>query len=90
MRILFAFVALAVLGVTPAFADSVGCGGDDTTVGPPADMSIHDLSTPRHDMPWLDARRERRPRRRAAGAGLVVLAGLSASGVAVARRRGRA
>jgi len=92
MRIVSASIIAGVLGLTSvAFADAgIGCG-DDTTVEPNHDMSApqhdlaapHDLSTPR------DARRDRRRRRGAAGAGLVVLSGLGASCVAVARRKVR-
>ncbi|HEX6839728.1 MAG TPA: hypothetical protein VF334_24285 [Polyangia bacterium] len=95
MRILLAFALLTVVGVTPALADSLGCGGDDTTLGPPLDMSIHDLAQPHdlsqpRDLIQRDARRDRRRRRRAAAAGMIALSGLGACGVALARRRVRA
>jgi hypothetical protein len=98
MRFVFALVLLGVLGITPAaFADSVGCGGDDTTVNPNADMTVpndlatpRDLSLPRDLSSRGDARREVHRRRRARGAGLIVISGLGACGVAVARRRVRA
>jgi len=93
MRTLFAFATLAVLAVTPAFADSLGCG-DDTTLGPPGDMSIQDLaprdlSSPPRDILRFDARRDRRRRRRAAAAGMIALSGLGLCGVVVARRQVR-
>lgn len=95
MRIFAALFVLAVLGVTPAFADAgIGCG-DDTSNVEPSDMSVRDLSAPDLSAPGdlsgrRDARRDRRRRRRAAGMGLVVLSGLGLCGVAVARRRVRA
>jgi hypothetical protein len=96
MRILVAFAMLAVLGVTPAFADVLGCGCDKPDV-PPPDMSMPrdlspapDLAAPSDLSGLRDARRERRRRHRAAGAGMLVLSGLGACGVVVARRRVRA
>jgi hypothetical protein len=95
MRFIFALVLLGVLGITPAaFADVAGNCGDDEGPASPADLSVappHDMTIPPRDLSSRgDARREVRRRRRAKGAGLVVLSGLGACGVAVARRRGRA
>jgi len=94
MRIACALVLLLVLGITPAaFADVAGNCGDDEGPAPPADLTVpapRDMAAPRDLSTPRDGRRVRRRRRRASGVGLVLLAGLSAGGVAVARRRVRA
>jgi hypothetical protein len=94
MRILSALALLGVLGVTSlAYADAgLGCGGDDTTEAPIGqDMSVpRDLTMPMRDLDRGDVRREKRTRRRAAGAGMIVLSGLGVAGVALTRRRVRA
>ncbi len=91
MRILAAFSLLAVLGLTPAFADAgIGCG-DDTSNVQPADMSIRDLAAPDLKSPSdLSGRRDaRREQRRAHGRGLVLLSGVAALAVIALRRRNK-
>jgi hypothetical protein len=101
MRIVLAFVILAVLALlvaapAVAFADATygpdGCydeGGCDNKrvcipvqdLGMPSDMTHPPLDL----RGTIDARRERRSRQRAAGAGLVALCGFALFGVAAAR-----
>jgi len=98
MRIFSALVVFGVLAVTaPAFADSIGCGDDTTVTTPTQDLAVpmdqarpRDLSSPSDLSKRGDARRERRARHRAAGAGLLLLCGLALSGIAVVRHRVRA
>lgn len=85
-----------MLGATPAFADVLGRGCEKPDV-PPPDMSMprdlspsRDLAAPSDLSGLRDARLERRRRHRAAGAGMIVLSGRGACGVAMARRRVRA